>query len=363
MHNRLFLLLFILTIAFNAAYGDGKFVRTRLEKVPIGIPYQRAILMYEAGKETLILQSKYEATTSDANLIAWIVPVPSVPELATMDADAARALFMRMSWRSGPKVIDIMPLALLVGAIMLIGILVLLNRFSKKRAGEMPKIFRVTTLEIVVVALICLMLLALLMPTLNKAGIGVDILKDETVGIYDVKVIKGNDTNAVTGWLKENGFAYDEIDLKVFAQYVKKDWCFVTAKVNPKADIKSDEVIREGLAAPLILRFDAKEAVYPMALTATAGSDTEILLYVYSNHKVDCGERLKLMFARGEAAMLLNKQYSLGVEPNSFFEKTKDDGWYLCKFKGKLTTEQMAEDIIFKQADDDKPYRETIWRF
>ena len=356
-------MLFIQAIAFDVAYGDGKFVRVRLDRVPVGVPYQRAILMYEQGKETLILQSKYKTTVNDANLIAWIVPVPTVPELATMDADIARSLFIMMSLRSGPKVIDIMPLALLVGAIVLIGSLVLLNRLSKKRTGEIPKIFRVTTLEIAIVALICLILLALLMPSLNKAGIGVDILKHETVGIYDVKVIKGNDANAVTGWLKENRFAYDEMDLKVFEQYVKKGWCFVTAKVNRKTDVESSEVIREGLAAPLILRFDAKEAVYPMALTATAGSDTEVLLYVYSHHKMDCGKRLKLMFAGGKARMPFKEQFSLGIEPNSFFEKTKEEGWYLCKFKGKLTPEQMTEDIIFKQANDDKPYRETLWRF
>jgi hypothetical protein len=30
----------------------------------------------------------------------------------------------------------------------------------------------------------------------------------------------------------------------------------------------------------------------------------------------------------------------------------------MCKFKGTLKPDQMKEDIVFKQAKDDEPYRE-----
>ena len=353
--KRVLILIFICGAASNIAYGDGKFFRLGLEKVPVGVPYQRAMLMFEGGKEMLVLQSKYKTgLTKDINSIAWVVPVPAVPELASMDASAARTLFLMISLRSSPKIINTFQIVP-GGVIVFIIILILANQVFGARGKKLSK------LEIAVTILVLLFLYALLMPTLHKAGSEVDILKVETVGIYDVKVIKGNDANAVTGWLKENGFGYDETDSKMFDQYVKKGWCFVTAKVNRKADKESSEVISQGLAAPLVLRFDAKEAVYPMALTATAGSDTEILLYVYSHHKMDCGDRLKLAFA-GEVTIPFNERSSLGIEPNTFFEKIKEDGWYLCKFKGTLKPDQMTEDIIFKHAKDDDPYREIKWR-
>ena len=196
------------------------------------------------------------------------------------------------------------------------------------------------------------------MPSLGKVGI--EVVKEETVGIYDVKVIKGENAGAITEWLKENKFGFGQADSNAFDQYVKKGWCFVTTKMNGKADVKSGKAIREGLAAPLILRFDAKEAVYPMKLTGTAGTRTEILLYVLAEHKMDCGDRLKLAFA-GETKLRFEESKFWGVEPNDFFEKTKSQKWYMSKFKGTLMPEQMTDDIVFTRAKDDKAYRKIRW--
>ena len=346
----------------NIAYGDGKFFG--LEKVPVGVPYQRAILLYKGGKETLILQSKYKtAADSDGNSIGWIVPVPTVPELASMDASGARMLFFLQNLRSQPTVIPVVPLAIYLGIVVLIGLLTakVLNWFSAKliKAGAKPLIvsgFRIAIGLIVGFILI----VGILMPSLGKRRGEVDVLKAETVGIYDVKVIRGDDAGAVTHWLRGNGFGFGETDTKVFDQYVNKGWCFVAAKVNRKADIKSSEAMSEGLAAPLILSFDTKEAVYPMRLTGTAGTKTEILLYVLAEHKMDCGDKLKLAFA-GEASISFDNRNSFGVEPNGFFEKAKSEKWYLSKFKGTLKPEQMTDDIVFTQAKDNKPYRKIRW--
>ena len=96
-----------------------------------------------------------------------------------------------------------------------------------------------------------------------------------------------------------------------------------------------------------------------MALTATASDKTMILLYVCADHKMDCAGKLKLAFF-GETIRPFNKN-NHSVTPDGFFEETKSDSWYMCKFRGTLTQQQMNEDIIFKQAKDDKPYREIRW--
>jgi hypothetical protein len=43
-----------------------------------------------------------------------------------------------------------------------------------------------------------------------------------------------------------------------------------------------------------------------------------------------------------------------------FFVGAEMELSYLCKFKGRLTPEQMREDLMLALAEDDEPYREHI---
>jgi hypothetical protein len=337
----------------SVAQGDGKFFH--LEKVPVDVPYQRALLMFEGGEETLVLQSKYKTVkTEDVNSIAWVVPVPAVPELASMNAQDARIIFFLLGVRSRPKFIPIVQIATTVSILLLISLLIskVLNWiFAKPIKGEEKPVSALRISIGLIVGII--LLVGILMPSLGRSP--VDILKAETVGIYDVKVIRGEDANAVIEWLRGNGFGFGEADTKVLDQYVKKGWCFVTAKVGKEVISSPEEYVSEGLAAPLILRFDSNEVIYPMALTGTTGFDTEVLLYILSDHKVECGERLKLAYF-GETSSPFADKDSL-----EFFRDAKTRSWQMCKFKGTLKPEKMKEDIVFKQAKDNKPFKEIRW--
>src|SRR4030043_1442775 len=120
--RKLCILMFILWVIPKIAFGDGKFFH---ERIPVGIPYQRAVLLLEDGTETLILQSKYKTTEiDDANSIGWVVPVPAVPELASMDADYAKMLFFSLSRRSQPIVVNLVYITILMGVIAIISILI-----------------------------------------------------------------------------------------------------------------------------------------------------------------------------------------------------------------------------------------------
>lgn len=360
MRKTIVFLVLALMVTGSVARGDGKFFH--IEKVPVGVPYQRALLMFEDGKETLVLQSQYKTVgAEDVNSIAWVVPVPAVPELASMNAKEAKFMFFWLGLRSRPNVFPIVRLAISISIIVLVCFFItkVLNWFFAKRIKAGAKPLAVSGLRIAIWVVIGFVLIAaILMPALGK--VGVKVVKEETVGIYDVKVIKGDDAGTVTQWLKDNGFGFDERDSKVFDQYVKKGWCFVTAKVGKEVDPNSEGAISEGLAAPLILRFDSKEAVYPMALTGTTEGNTEVLLYLFSDHKMECGDRLNLAFF-GETSSPFGQKVSSTVEPNGFFRDAKTKLWQMCKFKGTLKPDQMKEDIVFKQAMNDEPYRKIRW--
>jgi hypothetical protein len=108
----------------------------------------------------------------------------------------------------------------------------------------------------------------------------------------------------------------------------------------------------------LIVRFEAEAPVYPLALTSTAGHETEILLYVLSEDKWQNDGRLELHYA-GAGGL---DSYGLiqEVEPEGFFAGTDLDLPLLCKFKGALTPKQMREDLTLTLAADRKPYRKHI---
>ena len=56
--------------------ADGCFVFHWDKKIDINEPTQKAIIVYDAGREDLLLQVKYEGPLEE---FGWLIPVPSVP--------------------------------------------------------------------------------------------------------------------------------------------------------------------------------------------------------------------------------------------------------------------------------------------
>lgn len=353
------------TIAAHA-FADGKMFLS--ENVPPQIPYQRALILFDQGKETLILQSKYAISVQDGKpTLGWVVPVPAAPEVAGMSAYASRRLFMHLSMVSQPDYTRIRSLVLpvMVFVVMALSLLTLLvcllscvipfpHRFKKNRERLVRYAMRGLFW-----GFLGGVLLVVLIPNYGYFGAGtdVDVISKHQVGIYDVRVVRSNDPESLMDWLNEHDFAFGERDIATFESYISKGWCFVVALVNPGAREDDHFYFSEGLADPLILRFPHPTPIYPLALTGTGGFETEILLYLAAPTKMTCNGRLALRFAgqiNGNSLEVL----SANVEPEGFFDPEAMDQFFLSKFKGSLTPEQMSEDLFFQEAEDAEPYRE-----
>ncbi len=354
----------ILAATAAQSLADGKMFWR--EKIPPKIPYQRALILFDEGTETLILQSRYEIPEGDEKSpLGWVVPVPAVPEVASMPADMARHMFMYLSMNSRPRVTRIAPtlcgvLFLTVAGLSLLTLLLYLLSFFlplpqrfKENRGKLAR-YSLWGLLICFVA-------AIIIPSFASArgSLGVDVIAEQGVGIYDVSVVRSDDADDLIAWLNKHDFKFADEDTAAFDSYVSKDWCFVVAIINPSAGEDERRIVSEGLAAPLILRFPSANPIYPLALTGTGGFETEILIYLASATKMTCKNPLTLRFA-GEMYERNLEMLSVDTDPEGFFDPEEMTYPYLCKFKDRLTPDKMSEDIIFNKAEDDEPYREHI---
>jgi hypothetical protein len=375
----LFVVWLLSLAAVGPALADGKFYGPRAtEELPPEIPYQRALLMYSGGEETLILQSQYKLPGHLTGEFGWVVPVPSVPELASMEAWYASQFFEALDMASMPDVFFVreqLPgiLALLsIGAVLALPLVFFLAILLPRIRGRRPH----WRFLLVWALLACLGLVySFFTITRNRTlgtgeGLGVEVITAEQVGIYDVQVIRSRDATELIDWLSAHQFDFGEEDTAVFEDYLQRGWCFVVATVDAAAGEAGQSAAYEGLVAPLILRFQAEAPVYPLALTATAGHETQVLLYLLGEQKWQDDGRLDLYFAGSPRLVVfdwieqLHAQRGIeAVDPVGFFADANTALPYLCRFKGTLSAREMREDLTFVPAEDNQPYRRWMVRW
>ncbi len=360
------LLIFVIGSLCGRVQGDGKFF---VEKVPPDIPYQRAFILFHDGSETLVLQSKYEFSQSETiESLGWVVPVPAVPDIASVDADYAGICFWKASAHTQPEIKRISGFICAIFTIFFLGcigfLLVLIVEYPILNVIRLSKAAWLRRLWICLIAtFVSFFMTQLTMPHL-ALGFDVEIVKAEKVGIYDVKVIKSHSAEDIIGWLRENGYGFSDTDKQVFEDYVDREWCFVVAEVEPEPETKKHKIVSEGMVAPLILKFETETAKYPLALTSAIGAETEILIYTFSENKLSCGERLTLRNASKKEStyFMLDMLSRAKPEAKDLFADVPKF-MYLCKFKKKLKPEEMKKDLEFEFAPDNEPYKETklVW--
>jgi hypothetical protein len=350
----------------GVARGDGKFFAR--DKVPADVPYQRALLLYREGSETLVLQSKYDlGQAADVNSLGWVVPVPAVPVMASVEPGIIAVDFHTASSLTRPDTVRISRLLSLAFLVAFLGgcvfLMVCLVRYPA--VSKMPILKKAWGRRARNGAIITILVLLVVVTTLpggmSRGQESIEVIKAQQVGIYDVKVIRGESGEAITGWLRENNFGFGSEDTQVLQDYGDRGWCFVAAKIQPQPGTQRREIVAEGLAAPLILEFPCDKPVYPLALTATAGSQTEILIYTLSDRKLTCGGKLKLRHAGYTIAWNVLRSVLTTAELDEWpvlRHVPPETSLMLCKFKGRLTPAQMKEDLTFDAAPDNQPRRE-----
>jgi hypothetical protein len=289
-------------------HADGGFIGNYLRDVYE--PSQRGLLQFDParGIEDLILQGEYEGDTDN---FGWIVPVPTLPTLATADArvfsECAELTKIVVRERGDG-----------FGCI---------SGHDSRRGATAP-------------------------------GSSVDVYDSRRVGIYRTLILGAHDASALSDSLTAWGFLHEgnrEQVVPTLQFYVAKAWFFVALRTDSAS--VSDQpagAIRRGALQPIRLTFASTAPVYPMRISALSARNTsQVLLYVCAPHRMTFpGANVEYANAlsEGELRSLRQDFPRLGaVIPGPCF---------LTKLRAHFTAQEMTADLVLERAPDDEEFRE-----
>ena len=290
----------VLLVAFapRAARADGGvFLYGR--DADVSMPDQKAIIVYdeETGREDLILSVGLMGESPE---VAWVVPVPSLPEVNT----ASEEWFEQLSDLTQPEI----------------------------------RTHRIVVSEPVP-------------PTEEPAG-GVTLHSREQVGVYDVSILSSDQPGELFEWLNENGYAFPEEGRPLLDTYeTEGGWYFVAVRV-----LSGESAFVEGDVQPLWLSFDVDQPIYPMRLTTlVADYWMEILIYVLGDHRMQLDEYgFETEFA---GALMLRPEASEEDELNDLLTRRP---YYVTKLRWWGYPASMTDDLDLRRASTDDPYRMIV---
>jgi hypothetical protein len=220
--------------------ADGMFVAPKFvwdKHKDINEPTQKAILVYDAGREDLILQVKYEGAVDE---FGWLIPVPGLPTVEEGSMKCFYELSKFTQQRLEPR----------WGMLSLSA-----GGHGKGDAKENPE------------------------PP-------VKVIEIKTIGAYKIAVLSTRDTGALQKWLAENQFYLPTSKAGVLDSYVQQKWYFVAVRINLASEGRKTPATSEKLASgelnPLQISFASERCVFPLKISSVNGKPSEIQVYVLS---------------------------------------------------------------------------------
>jgi hypothetical protein len=239
-----------LTVANTLA--DGGFVVSQFvwnKHKDISEPTQKAIIVYDAGREDLILQVKYEGPVDE---FGWLIPVPTLP---TVRAGSIKCFYelsqlTQQRFETG------------------------FQMMSANLSGEKSE---VTTEP------------------------PVKVIETKTVGAYEIAVLSAKDSDALAKWMDANQFYFPASKADVLDAYVKRQWYFVAVRINlsrsggfrllnaprqaqnkPTAKYATHLKLASGELNPLQISFASDHCVFPLKISSINGQQSEVQVYILS---------------------------------------------------------------------------------
>lgn len=255
-----FLLAFLVTVflAPANAQADGMFVVPRFvwdKHKDINEPTQKAILVYDAGREDMILQVKY---AGPAREFGWLVPVPNLPSVGKGSMKCFYELSLITQQQFDP--------VQWVPARRHWGLSWGLNSADAATLVPQPP--------------------------------PVKVIETKTAGAYKIAVLSAKDSGALKQWLADNHFYFPPDKAGIMDSYVQRHWYFVAVKIRLGGRlwgfISTSPRLAAGELNPLQVSFASDHCVFPLKISSMNGKPSEVQLYVLSQQPLLEESMLKL---------------------------------------------------------------------
>jgi hypothetical protein len=252
--------------------ADGVYVPEMAYPTMPAIPLQRALISYHEGMETLIVESTFQ---SPARNVGWILPMPAKPtKLALADGGMLTSVSMSMRPQITHDLHGIWGflVSILVASIPPAAVIILTQDPKKRRRRIM---------------ITCLLYLLVLLPSILLPMLGreeavsamPDVLSSQRLGDYQVTVLRADDADALSNWLKTNGLTPLSAAAKpIIDDYASRKWYFLVARL-------SQDATGPATPMPIAATFPASAPVFPMKLTALADTTTRVELMVVGDRE------------------------------------------------------------------------------
>jgi hypothetical protein len=177
------------------------------------------------------------------------------------------------------------------------------------------------------------------------------LLKQQTLGPFEISTLAATDAAALSQWLADNGYSFPDGLTEVLRPYVEQEWFYIAARLTPGA---ADEALT-GELDPLWITFPAGEIVYPMRATALATGVMPVYLYVLAEHRVEKAQTF------GDS----HTPFAEWIDPASLpvdspLRPFVDRKLFLTKFEERIWNPQsVTDDFMFTFAAQDEEHRDV----
>ena len=186
-----------------------------------------------------------------------------------------------------------------------------------------------------------------------EAAVRVTLLDRQTLGPFDVSTLAATDAEALSTWLRDNGYAISPKLASALQAYVDKGWFYVAVRLQPGAG--------EGLTGaldPLWITFASDTLVYPMRASANARSEQTVTLYVLAAHRVQKTAQF------GDTHV----PYADWVDPSAASAAPAlvpfvTGKLFLTKFQETIDPARVNDDFVFTFAASDEPAHDYVVQY
>ncbi|MCC6230941.1 MAG: DUF2330 domain-containing protein [Phycisphaerales bacterium] len=317
-------ILFSLCLSLAALADGGVFLRVDTRA---NLPDQQAMIVYLNGLETLAIETRAKAAGEE---IAWVVPLPAVPEVSP----ATTGTFPTLRAACAPRRMDVpWQLAASLGWLLMVVLCLFAPKGFERRSTFAACIFML------------LFLCCLLVPTLGKArggaaGDGVEVVDRSIVGNYEVSTINAATGDSIAAWLITNGFAIPADAKPALDDYTKEGWCFVACKL--RRDDAGESLLTPH---PLVFRFKTDRVVYPMRLTGAVNTgDLSLEIYVFANDEARV-DGMETRFSQAVIGDRANFTINDPARAHPAIAALAQGATRLTMLRGTFTRDDMKRDI------------------